>query len=100
MTVDRITEAVVVTKSGREVEADAIVLTIDFATQQMLCVVGLVSRNEVSIHKYPSYYPICGKSWANLYHSGISPPKKLPKPSSILSYLLSLSRQHVRTTCM
>jgi cation diffusion facilitator CzcD-associated flavoprotein CzcO len=55
--VDRITETGVVTKSGREVKAVAVVLAIGFATQQMLCPTEIVGRDRPSLitRKLPPY---------------------------------------------
>jgi cation diffusion facilitator CzcD-associated flavoprotein CzcO len=50
--VERITDSGVVTKSGREVRADAIVLATGFATQQMLCPMEIVGRDGLSLNKY------------------------------------------------
>ncbi|KAF1942152.1 FAD/NAD(P)-binding domain-containing protein [Clathrospora elynae] len=50
--VERVTETGVVTNSGREVNADAIVLAIGFATQQMLCPMEIVGRDGVSLNEY------------------------------------------------
>jgi cation diffusion facilitator CzcD-associated flavoprotein CzcO len=55
--VERITEEGVVTKSGREVTADAIVLAIGFATQQMLCPMEIVGRNGLALNDYVSSSP-------------------------------------------
>jgi cation diffusion facilitator CzcD-associated flavoprotein CzcO len=52
--VERITESGVVTKSGREVTADAIVLAIGFATQQMLCPMEIVGRDGLKLNDYVS----------------------------------------------
>lgn len=52
--VERITESGVKTKSGRNVRADAIVLAIGFATQQMLFPMEIVGRNGLSLNKYVS----------------------------------------------
>lgn len=50
--VEKITETGVVTKSGREMRADAIVLAIGFATQQMLSPMEIVGREGLSLNKY------------------------------------------------
>ncbi|KAF2632637.1 hypothetical protein BU25DRAFT_317872, partial [Macroventuria anomochaeta] len=50
--VQKITEDGVVTKSGREVKADAIVLAIGFATQQMLCPMEIVGRDGLKLNDY------------------------------------------------
>lgn len=52
--VEKITETGVVTKSGREVKADAIVLAIGFSTQQMLCPMEIVGRDGLSLNQYVS----------------------------------------------
>lgn len=52
--VERIVEDGVVTKSGREVKADAIVLVIGFATQQMLCPMDIVGRDGLKLNDYVS----------------------------------------------
>lgn len=52
--VQRITEDGVVTKSGREVRADAIVLAIGFATQQMLCPMEIVGKGGLKLNDYVS----------------------------------------------
>ncbi|KAH4042377.1 hypothetical protein HBI09_012160 [Parastagonospora nodorum] len=49
---ERITETGVVTKSGREITADAIVLAIGFATQQMLCPMEIVGRDGLKLNDY------------------------------------------------
>ncbi|KAL5117696.1 hypothetical protein ACEQ8H_004444 [Pleosporales sp. CAS-2024a] len=48
--VERITERGVVTKSGRQVSADAIVLAIGFATQQMLCPMEIIGRDGLKLN--------------------------------------------------
>ncbi|OSS46238.1 hypothetical protein B5807_08109 [Epicoccum nigrum] len=50
--VQRITEDGVVTKSGREIHADAIVLAIGFATQQMLSPMEIVGRHGLKLNDY------------------------------------------------
>jgi cation diffusion facilitator CzcD-associated flavoprotein CzcO len=60
----RIEEEGVVTKSGRQVKADAIVLAIGFATQQMLCPMEIVGRDGLKLNDYvsslnPSLYGVC-----------------------------------------
>lgn len=50
--VEKITETGVITRSGREVRADAIVLAIGFATQQMLSPMEIVGREGLSLNKY------------------------------------------------
>ncbi|KAH8723934.1 cyclohexanone 1,2-monooxygenase [Phaeosphaeriaceae sp. PMI808] len=50
--VESITENGVVTKSGRQVNADAIVLAIGFATQQMLCPMEIIGREGLSLNTY------------------------------------------------
>lgn len=57
--VQKITEDGVVTKSGREVKADAIVLAIGFATQQMLCPMEIIGKGGLSLNKYVSLYFPC-----------------------------------------
>lgn len=52
--VERITETGIVTKSGRELNADAIVLAIGFATQQMLCPMEIIGREGLSLNEYVS----------------------------------------------
>lgn len=52
--VDSITETGVKTKSGRDVKADAIVLAIGFATQQMLFPMNITGRNGLSLNSYVS----------------------------------------------
>lgn len=52
--VEKITEEGVVTRSGREIKADAIVLAIGFATQQMLCPMDIVGRAGLNLNKYVS----------------------------------------------
>jgi cation diffusion facilitator CzcD-associated flavoprotein CzcO len=54
--VERITQTGVVTQSGREVNADAIVLAIGFATQQMLSPMEIVGRDGLSLNKYVRYH--------------------------------------------
>ncbi|KAF3045515.1 hypothetical protein E8E12_008910 [Didymella heteroderae] len=50
--VQKITEEGVVTKSGREIKADAIVLAIGFATQQMLCPMEITGRDGLKLNDY------------------------------------------------
>ncbi|KAI4703280.1 hypothetical protein J4E81_002158 [Alternaria sp. BMP 2799] len=50
--VERITDDGVVTKSGREVKADAIVLATGFATQQMLCPMEIAGRDGLRLNEY------------------------------------------------
>lgn len=52
--VERITEKGVVTKRGREIGADAIVLAIGFATQQMLSPIEIVGRDGLGLNEYVS----------------------------------------------
>ena len=52
--VERITGDGVVTKSGREVKADAIVLATGFATQQMLCPMEIAGRDGLRLNEYVS----------------------------------------------
>jgi cation diffusion facilitator CzcD-associated flavoprotein CzcO len=52
--VERITEDGVVTRSGREIRADAIALAIGFATQQMLCPMEIIGRDGLSLNKFVS----------------------------------------------
>lgn len=52
--VERITENGVVTRSGREIGADAIVLAIGFATQQMLCPMEILGRDGISLNDFVS----------------------------------------------
>lgn len=52
--VQKIVEDGVVTKSGRLVKADAIVLAIGFATQQMLCPMEIVGRDGLKLNDYVS----------------------------------------------
>jgi cation diffusion facilitator CzcD-associated flavoprotein CzcO len=52
--VAKITEDGVVTRSGREVKADAIVLAIGFATQQMLCPMEIIGRDGLTLNDYVS----------------------------------------------
>jgi hypothetical protein len=54
--VERITEEGVVTRNGREVKADAVVLAIGFATQQMLCPMEIVGRKGLKLNDYVSSY--------------------------------------------
>jgi len=59
--VERITENGVVTKTGRELNADAIVLATGFATQQMLFPMEIVGRDGISLHEHVRHaYQICG----------------------------------------
>jgi cation diffusion facilitator CzcD-associated flavoprotein CzcO len=53
--VEKITEDGVVTRSGREVRADAVVLAIGFATQQMLCPMEIIGRDSVSLNDFVSW---------------------------------------------
>jgi cation diffusion facilitator CzcD-associated flavoprotein CzcO len=50
--VEEIMEKGVRTRSGREVKADAVVLAIGFATQQMLFPMEIVGRRGLSLNKY------------------------------------------------
>ncbi|KAJ4992674.1 hypothetical protein SVAN01_01720 [Stagonosporopsis vannaccii] len=50
--VDRISKDGVITKSGREIYADAIVLATGFATQQMLCPMDIVGRDGLKLNDY------------------------------------------------
>jgi cation diffusion facilitator CzcD-associated flavoprotein CzcO len=50
--VQKITEDGVLTKSGREIKADAIVLAIGFATQQMLCPMEIKGRDGLKLNDY------------------------------------------------
>jgi len=52
--VEEIVEKGVRTRSGREVQADALVLAIGFATQQMLFPMEIVGRKGLSLNKYVS----------------------------------------------
>lgn len=52
--VEEIVERSVRTRSGREVKADALVLAIGFATQQMLFPMEIVGRKGLSLNKYVS----------------------------------------------
>jgi cation diffusion facilitator CzcD-associated flavoprotein CzcO len=52
--VERITETGVVTRSGREVRADAVVLAIGFATQQMLCPMEILGQGGVGLSEFVS----------------------------------------------
>lgn len=54
--VERITESGVVTRSGREIGADAIVLAIGFATQQMLSPIEIVGREGLGLNDYVSIF--------------------------------------------
>ena len=55
--VEQITETGVVTKSGREVKADAIILATGFATQQMLFPMEIIGRDGMSLSQYVSRHP-------------------------------------------
>jgi hypothetical protein len=52
--VERITDSGVVTRSGREVKADAIILATGFATQQMLCPMEIAGRDGLRLNEYVS----------------------------------------------
>lgn len=52
--VQQITEDGVLTKSGREIKADAIILAIGFATQQMLCPMEIIGRDGLKLNDYVS----------------------------------------------
>jgi cation diffusion facilitator CzcD-associated flavoprotein CzcO len=54
--VQKITEDGVLTKSGREIKADAIVLAIGFATQQMLCPMEIKGRDGLKLNDYVSVF--------------------------------------------
>jgi len=53
--VEKITETGVQTKSGKEVDADAIILATGFATQQMLFPMEILGRHGVSLNRYVSH---------------------------------------------
>lgn len=55
--VERITETGVVTRSGREIDADAIILATGFATQQMLFPMEIIGRDGISLSQYVSCEP-------------------------------------------
>lgn len=57
--IKKITEKGVETKSGREINADAIVLAIGFATQQMLFPMEIVGRNGMSLNEYVRHTLCC-----------------------------------------
>lgn len=56
--VEKIVEDGVVTRSGRQVKADAIVLAIGFATQQMLCPMEIVGRGGLQLKDYVRSFPL------------------------------------------
>jgi cation diffusion facilitator CzcD-associated flavoprotein CzcO len=74
--VERISEDGVVTRSGRQVRADAVVLAIGFATQQMLCPMEIVGREGVGLndHVSPHIQPF-EKYPTDMIPSGIKQPK-------------------------
>lgn len=57
-TVERINEEGVVTRDGRRIKADAVVLAIGFATQQMLTPMEILGRHGVSLNSYVSTFSI------------------------------------------
>ncbi|CAI6335770.1 unnamed protein product [Periconia digitata] len=74
--VEEITENGVKTRSGREIRADAIVLAIGFATQQMLFPMQIVGRKGVSLNEYwdtttqsvaQAYLGTCVPSFPNFF---------------------------------
>jgi cation diffusion facilitator CzcD-associated flavoprotein CzcO len=52
--VERVEDGGVVTKTGRVVRADAVVLAIGFATQRMLTPMEIIGRDGVSLNEYVS----------------------------------------------
>ena len=68
--VQRITEEGVVTNSGKEVRADAIVLAIGFATQQMLCPMEILGRSGLKLNDYVSTHHCHRKSRILIIPSG------------------------------
>lgn len=91
--VQKITEDGVVTKSGREVKADAVVLAIGFSTQQMLCPMEIIGRDGLSLNSYVSLIDFLRhletKDYADLVDSGIPQPKASPKHTSAPSFPIS-----------
>jgi cation diffusion facilitator CzcD-associated flavoprotein CzcO len=83
--VERISDSGVVTKSGREVKADAIVLATGFATQQMLCPMEIVGREGLRLNDYVSSQSLTARNpHTNEYCSGTRPHKVLRKLISVL----------------
>ncbi|PVI06520.1 FAD/NAD(P)-binding domain-containing protein [Periconia macrospinosa] len=72
--VDRITDTGVQTRSGRDVKADAIVLAIGFATQQMLFPMQITGRHGLRLNEYwestqvaQAYFGTCVPSFPNFF---------------------------------
>lgn len=83
--VQKITEDGVLTKSGREIKADAIVLAIGFATQQMLCPMEITGRDGLKLNDYVSALhlsPRAPRDDVLTSRSGMRKPKALRKPTS------------------
>lgn len=80
---ERITETGVVTNSGKEIGADAIVLAIGFATQQMLCPMEIVGNDGLKLNDYVRHIAHTSeKQHTNRNNSGIQQPKASHKPTS------------------
>lgn len=88
--VEEILESGVRTKSGREVHADAIVLAIGFATQQMLFPMEIIGRDGLSLNKYVSIFFLDTCVFINeSFCSGILLINLLLKHTSVLAYQIS-----------
>lgn len=79
--VERVTESGVVTKSGRQVDADAIVLAIGFATQQMLCPMVIEGRDGLNLNRYVRALFRDFHEPLLIDYSGTKHPKESHKPT-------------------
>ena len=87
--VQSITEDGVVTKSGREIHADAIVLAIGFATQQMLSPMEIVGRHGLKLNDYVSTSRASYAERNDLtLSSGTATPKALLRPTLAPLFLI------------
>jgi cation diffusion facilitator CzcD-associated flavoprotein CzcO len=85
--VEKIVEDGVVTRSGREVRADAVVLAIGFATQQMLCPMEIIGRKGVGLNDYVSSRISRNIFWGEYYTDECIVGEEYPRCStSLLRY--------------
>lgn len=91
--VQRITGEGVITSSGREIHADAIVLATGFATQQMLCPMEIIGRDGLKLNDYVSDLPTFQRSDCRTDRlcSGTTRPRGLHKPTSVPWSLIFLT---------
>lgn len=77
----------ITTKSGREVDADAIVLAIGFATQQMLFPMEILGRGGVSLNEYVGHHVATRRAMLTT-HCNSGTPRHSPwrKPTSEHAY--------------